>query len=111
MDAITGEGLCLAFQQAEHLAGALAANDLGLYQRAHRRIARLPMLMSHLMLSMDRSDVLRRTVFRLFEYKPRLFSALLSVHVGSLRSGRKNPFPHPDPIEREPEKAFQKGIV
>ena len=38
VDAITGEGLTVAFQQALALAEALAAGDLQLYQAAHRRI-------------------------------------------------------------------------
>jgi flavin-dependent dehydrogenase len=38
VDAITGEGLCLLFQQAVALAAALEAGDLALYQAEHRRI-------------------------------------------------------------------------
>jgi hypothetical protein len=36
VDAITGEGLRLAFRQAFALADAMIADDLMLYQRAHR---------------------------------------------------------------------------
>ena len=42
VDAITGEGLCLLFQQAVALAGALEAGDLALYQAEHRRIGKRP---------------------------------------------------------------------
>ena len=111
VDAITGEGLCLAFQQAERLANALAANDLRLYQRAHRRVVRLPMFMSRLLLSMDRSELLRRAVFRIFESRPRIFSKLLAIHVGSLRSDREQQAFLPAPLELEPEPAFQKGVL
>src|ERR1017187_5940217 len=38
VDAITGEGLGLLFQQAMALADALAAGDLNRYQAAHRRL-------------------------------------------------------------------------
>src|SRR6516225_3619355 len=34
IDAVTGDGLCLAFRQAAFLAEALSANNLGLYQSA-----------------------------------------------------------------------------
>src|SRR4029077_21153197 len=42
VDAVTGEGLCLLFQQAVALADALHAGDLSLYEAAHRRIGRRP---------------------------------------------------------------------
>ena len=52
VDAITGEGLALAFRQAAILAEALSKNDLAIYQAAHRRIGRIPRLMSRLMLGL-----------------------------------------------------------
>ncbi|MBI2817301.1 MAG: FAD-dependent monooxygenase [Acidobacteria bacterium] len=82
VDAITGEGLCLAFQQAEKLAEALAANDLRLYDAAHRAIMRRPRIMSRLMLSMDSRDALRHWVMRRFEARPQLFSIFLAAHLG-----------------------------
>jgi flavin-dependent dehydrogenase len=83
VDAITGEGLCLAFQQAVWLAEGLAGNDLGLYQAAHRRIARLPALMSWLMLSIDRHPSLRHSVLRTFAAYPPIFSRFLAIHLGA----------------------------
>ncbi len=41
VDAITGEGLALCFRQALELAGALKAEDLALYERAHARLHHL----------------------------------------------------------------------
>src|SRR5260370_35830674 len=41
-DAITGEGLRLAFQQAIALADAMAANDRTQYKRAHRKLSPPP---------------------------------------------------------------------
>ncbi|MGD0666295.1 MAG: FAD-dependent monooxygenase [Bryobacteraceae bacterium] len=84
VDAITGEGLCLLFQQAEALAGALAVGDLALYQAAHRRIGRRPELMAHLMLLLDRHGRLRNRVLRAFAARPRLLSRMLALHVGEL---------------------------
>jgi flavin-dependent dehydrogenase len=82
VDAITGEGLAMAFRQALALASALANDDLAAYQIAHRRIAKLPGFMSNAMLLMDKSSWLRSRALRALEQKPRLFEQMLSVHVG-----------------------------
>ena len=84
VDAITGKGLCLAFQQALFLAEALTKDDLRQYQAAHRRLTRVPTLMSRLMLSMDRHIWLRERALRLLIAEPMLFSRLLAAHVGAL---------------------------
>jgi flavin-dependent dehydrogenase len=81
VDAITGEGLCLAFHQAIALADSLATGDLARYQVAHQRLARRPTLMSKLMLSMDRRTWLRRPAFRAMAFEPRIFESLLSFHL------------------------------
>jgi flavin-dependent dehydrogenase len=82
VDAVTGEGMALCFRQAVALSLALRANDLALYQQAHRRIQRLPSLMSRSLLLMDRSPRLRDTVLRTFERTPSLFERLLHMHIG-----------------------------
>ena len=82
VDAITGEGLCMAFQQALALADALEAEDLGLYRRAHLSLARRPLFMADFMLLMDRSRLLQRRVLRAFSERPELFARLLATHVG-----------------------------
>jgi len=84
VDAITGKGLCLTFQQALFFAEALERGQLELYQTAHRRLARLPTLMSWLMLSMDRHAWLRERALRALIAEPPLFSRLLATHVGAL---------------------------
>jgi menaquinone-9 beta-reductase len=81
VDAITGEGLALCFRQAAALAVALNNDDLTLYQRAHRRIQRLPRLISRSLLLLDRSPRLRNQVFSTFERRPYLFEQLLQVHI------------------------------
>jgi 2-polyprenyl-6-methoxyphenol hydroxylase-like FAD-dependent oxidoreductase len=83
VDAISGQGLTLAFLQAEVLAAALAAGNLGRYEAAHRRIMRRPMLMSGLLLALDGRPRLRRRVLRALAEEPRLFSRLLSMHTGA----------------------------
>jgi flavin-dependent dehydrogenase len=84
VDAITGEGLCMAFQQAGWLADALETGNLAVYQAAHRRIARLPTLMSELLLLMDRHLRLRQGVLRAFAAQPEIFSKFVATHVGSV---------------------------
>jgi flavin-dependent dehydrogenase len=83
VDAITGEGMGLAFRQALALASALAADNLGQYQAAHRRLARRPAFMAHLMLMLDRFPGLRPPVLRTFAAQPVIFERLLAVHVGA----------------------------
>ncbi|MGJ5814667.1 NAD(P)/FAD-dependent oxidoreductase [Paludibaculum fermentans] len=81
VDAVTGEGLSLAFQQALALAAAMELDDLGLYQKAHNRIRRRPALMADLMLLMDQRDSLRRRVFSALSARPKVFADMLSMHV------------------------------
>lgn len=82
VDAITGEGLCLAFRQAALLAECLASDDLARYEEGHSRLIRRPALMARLMLLVGRNDTLRRRVMQVFETTPQMFAAMLSMHVG-----------------------------
>lgn len=84
LDAITGEGLSLAFHQAEALAAALAAGDLRRYERAHARIGRLPNALTRLVLAIDRHPGLRRRAIGALAADRELFSRLLGVHSRSL---------------------------
>ena len=83
VDAITGEGLCLAFRQAALLAECLATGDLARYQVEHARLIRRPAFMARLMLFMARHDRLRQRTMQVFESNPRSFAAMLSMHVGA----------------------------
>jgi menaquinone-9 beta-reductase len=82
VDAVTGEGLCLLFQQAAALARTLAADDLALYQKEHRRIARRPAFMADFMLLLDGRDRFRKRVLQSFAAQPELFRKMLAAHVG-----------------------------
>jgi menaquinone-9 beta-reductase len=84
VDAVTGEGLCLTFRQADLLAGAMARGDLSSYQSIHRRLAIRPNLMAEMMLLMDRSNWLRGRALRAMASKPPIFRRLLAMHVGAL---------------------------
>jgi flavin-dependent dehydrogenase len=82
VDAITGEGLRLAFRQAFALADAMAEGNLASYQRQHRALERRPLTMARMMLLLGRHRALRRRVFASFTAEPDLFAKLLAFHVG-----------------------------
>jgi flavin-dependent dehydrogenase len=82
VDALTGEGLCLAFRQAQLLGDCLASGDLARYQRGHRALLRRPTLMAHLMLLMAKHSRLRRRAMQVFASRPRAFAGMLAMHVG-----------------------------
>jgi flavin-dependent dehydrogenase len=84
VDAVTGHGLSLSFQQAIPLAEAMRLDDLAHYQHAHKNIAAVPIVMSRLMLLMGGSDWIRRRAIRLFQETPGLFSKLLAIHTESM---------------------------
>jgi menaquinone-9 beta-reductase len=84
VDAITGEGLGLAFSQAVALAESFASGDLASYQAAHRRLALRPLLMARLMLTLDGRPRFQQRVLEVFRKRPEVFSRLLALHVGSL---------------------------
>ena len=83
VDAITGEGLCLAFHQAELLATCLAFGNMAAYQTGHRRLAFRPICMARLMLFLESHNEFRARVMQAFAKEPRLFERLLALHVGA----------------------------
>jgi flavin-dependent dehydrogenase len=83
VDAITGEGLCLAFNQADLLAECLVQENLQRYQAGHRSLARRPILMADAMLWLELRPGLRRRVMQAFRSRPQLFAAMLATHVGA----------------------------
>jgi flavin-dependent dehydrogenase len=83
VDAVTGEGLALAFRQAEFLASSLAAGNLAAYEAFHRRVTRLPRLLARALLLMDGHDGLRRSAMHILAAYPGVFNRLLAVHVGA----------------------------
>jgi menaquinone-9 beta-reductase len=84
VDAITGEGLHLAFAQALALADALTAGRLDGYAAAHRQIRRLPAFMAKLMLTLGEAPGLRRRAIRALSQRPDIFEDLLALHVGAV---------------------------
>jgi flavin-dependent dehydrogenase len=103
VDAITGEGLCLSFRQAVALGDALASGDLASYQAEHRRLAQRPILMSRLLLLLDRFPKLRRRALGTLAARPAIFAQLLAMHVAAIspmdllvRGMRISPQPLPE---------------
>jgi 2-polyprenyl-6-methoxyphenol hydroxylase-like FAD-dependent oxidoreductase len=84
VDAITGEGLGLSFRQALVLAQCLKSGNLTRYQSAHRRLARRPLIMARLMLTLNGRPKLQRHTLQVFRRRPEVFRKLLALHVGSL---------------------------
>jgi 2-polyprenyl-6-methoxyphenol hydroxylase-like FAD-dependent oxidoreductase len=87
VDAITGEGLSLGFHQALALAAALEAQDLRIYQAAHRRLTRRPTLMGRLLLLLDSRPKLCNRAMRALAAHPELFARLVAVHIGDTSPG------------------------
>jgi flavin-dependent dehydrogenase len=83
IDAITGDGLALAFRQAAALGEALRQGDLSRYEARHRQICRTPFLMARLLLLMDRHDTLRKLALQALAGRPAIFDRLLATHVGA----------------------------
>ena len=81
VDAITGDGLSLAFQQAIALAEALLHGALPRYVAEHARLSRRPHQMARLLLLLDRFPALRKLVLAGLSSRPSLFASLLSLHV------------------------------
>ena len=82
VDAITGEGMSLGFQQAAALVEAMRAGNLQAYERQHRRIGANARRMARLMLMLGTGPELRRRALRALSSRPDLFAQMLSIHVG-----------------------------
>ncbi len=82
VDAITGEGLSLAFHQASALADAMASENLALYQRAHQQIARRPSFIARLLLLLDAHPALREKTLHTFAQHSNVFERLVAFHIG-----------------------------
>jgi menaquinone-9 beta-reductase len=86
LDAISGEGMSLAFAQALELADAFARNDLARYATAHCQMTLMPMRITRLLLTLARRPWLRRKAMRLFAGNPGIFSRVLALHTGEISS-------------------------
>jgi flavin-dependent dehydrogenase len=83
VDAITGEGMCLAFKEAVALSNTLGSGDARAYQLCHRALMKRPQAMASLILTLDRSAHLRRRTLAGLAQHPEIFESLVAVHVGA----------------------------
>jgi flavin-dependent dehydrogenase len=83
VDAITGQGLRLAFRQALALGAALEAGDLERYAVEHRRLARRAELMASFLLLAGRRRGLRERAMRALAAHPEVFARLVAAHAGA----------------------------
>ena len=84
VDAITGQGIGLAFRQATLLADCLRTANLARYAREHRDLALRPGFMAKLMLTLDGRRTLQRRTLKVFRDRPEIFKRLVELHVGTL---------------------------
>lgn len=82
VDAITGEGLSLAFLEAQVLAASLRGGGLAFYERRHAHLFRRSRVMARLLMALSKNDGLRRHVLRAAAGQPDVFASLLGFHVG-----------------------------
>ncbi len=93
VDAITGDGLSLGFAQALALGQALASGDLAGYANAHRKLMRVPRLMSHMLLFMGSRPTVTSGSIASLARLPGLFPALLRLHTHAPRPTRTENLP------------------
>ena len=83
LDAITGEGLSLAFASAAALVEATGREEASAYPRAWARIRRQHIVFTRLVLWMADRPWLRRHVIRALSHRPRVFRACLALNTGA----------------------------
>ncbi len=83
VDAITGEGISIALEQARVAADAMQAGDLRIYSRKHPGIMRRPAFMAQVLSTLSNHHGLRSRVLKGLAKDPQLFGKMLSFHVGS----------------------------
>jgi len=103
LDPLSGEGLSVAFGQARALVQAVRQGSLVGYAAAHRRIIRLPRLLTGSLLVAERRPPVRRMVIRVLAGSPRIFSTLVDgVARAGTQAGDHN-LEHTEPTARPNE--------
>jgi flavin-dependent dehydrogenase len=82
VDAVTGDGLNLAFRQTAALTEALAHGSLTGYEKRHAQFFRRPALISRMLLLLDGSAAWRDRVMPILAENPAIFERMLAMHVG-----------------------------
>jgi flavin-dependent dehydrogenase len=79
LDPITGEGLSIAFAQAHALVQSINSGSIEEYAAEHRRILRIPRLLTRLLLVVEHRPWLRQRMIRAFASHPLLFDDLVDL--------------------------------
>ena len=82
VDAITGDGLSLAFREALTLADCYAEGRMDDYGKHHAEINRRARQMTSLLLLLERFPAFRKRTLAGFASRPEIFAALLAAHIG-----------------------------
>jgi len=85
VDAITGQGMCLAFEQAVALAAAVRCGRLDAYQAEHGELMKRPQLMGSVLLALARHKAFEKRALAGLARRPELFESLVAIHVGASR--------------------------
>jgi len=93
VDALTGEGLSLAFHEADAAVAAIRDGEPRRYVREHARITRLYRWTTGLLLVVARRPWLRRRVVRALAAEPHFFAQMLGVNDGAVSPARLPPLP------------------
>jgi 2-polyprenyl-6-methoxyphenol hydroxylase-like FAD-dependent oxidoreductase len=91
LDAITGEGLSLAFASAAALVAATGGEDASAYPGAWARVRRQHVVLTRLVLWIADHPSLRRRVIRALSESPDAFRAFLALNTGAWTLGRALP--------------------
>jgi len=91
LDAITGEGLSLAFASAAALVEATSGDDASSYARAWTRLRRQHVALTRLVLWIADHPALRRRVVRALSSRPDAFRAFLALNTGAWSLGHALP--------------------
>jgi len=83
LDAITGEGVSLAFESAAALVEATSGTEVEAYPRAWARIRRRHIAATRLVLWLADRSSLRRRALRAMRRSPDAFAALLALNTGA----------------------------
>lgn len=83
VDAITGEGLGIAFLEAEAVSRAIAAGDLSGYASASAAIRQQPESLTRLLLFAERRPRVLERFLEMLDERPEFFESLLTVHCGA----------------------------
>lgn len=86
VDSITGQGLNLAFREAQSLVRAAVAGDLQQYAREHRMMTAVPRRIAGTLLLLADHRWFRQGMLRTLSAQPWIFSQMLAVHANACAS-------------------------